>query len=132
MSSHYDRVKEYVTELGYSIDREVPSEEILVVNDEGSGINNLIIDCEDEIVILEQFIFVLPSTSEQVLTRLLQINRELVHGALALDEDGRKVIFRDTLELENLDMNELEGSIKALSLMLAEHAAELIEFAKEK
>lgn len=132
MSSHYERVKEYVTELGYAIDREVPDEEILVIQDENSGINNLIVDCEDEIVILEQFIFELPVTSVEVLTRLLQINRELVHGALALDEQGTRVIFRDTLQLENLDLNELEASIKALSLMLAEHASELIAFAKAK
>jgi hypothetical protein len=62
--------------------------------------------------------------------RLLQMNRTLVHGAFALDEEGKRVIFRDTLQLENLDKNELEGSINALSIALAEYAGELIAFSK--
>ena len=62
--------------------------------------------------------------------RLLQINRSLVHGAFVLDEEARRVYFRDTLQLQNLDLNELEGSIKALSLGLAEVSEELIMFAK--
>jgi hypothetical protein len=61
--------------------------------------------------------------------RLLQINRELVHGAFALDETGEILIFRDTLQLENLDRNELEGSVHALSLALAEHSSELLKHA---
>jgi hypothetical protein len=58
------------------------------------------------------------------------MKRTLVHGAFVLDEEGIKVIFRDTLQLENLDKNELEGSITALSIALAEYAGELIEFSK--
>lgn len=130
MSTHFDQVRNFVTELGYPIDRELPDQEVVVISDEESGINNLIIDCEGDIVILEQFILKLPGDSSDVLKRLLQINRELVHGALVLDDAGEKVIFRDTLQLENLDMNELEASIKSVSLMLGEHADELIRFAR--
>jgi hypothetical protein len=35
------------------------------------------------------------------------------------------------LQLENLDMNELEASIQALSLALAENSNELLEYAKK-
>jgi len=38
------------------------------------------------------------------------------------------VLFRDTLQLENLDKNELEGSIRALGLALAEYSAELLAY----
>jgi hypothetical protein len=58
------------------------------------------------------------------------MNRTLVHGAFVLNDEGTKIIFRDTLQLENLDKNELEGSINALSIALAEYAGELIEFSK--
>jgi hypothetical protein len=71
-----------------------------------------------------------PKNTEGFFKRLLQMNRTLVHGAFVLDEEGAKVIFRDTLQLENLDKNELEGSINALSIALAEYAGELIEFSK--
>jgi hypothetical protein len=33
--------------------------------------------------------------------------------------------------LTNLDLNEVEGTIEALSLALAEHAAELISFSRQ-
>jgi hypothetical protein len=51
-----------------------------------------------------------------------------VHGAFALDEEETMVLFRDTLQLENLDLNEIDGTIEALSLALAEFASELIAF----
>ena len=67
--------------------------------------------------------------SSETNKRLLQINRTLVHGAFVLDEGGSTLLFRDTLQIENLDRNELEGSIDALSLALAEYASELVSFA---
>ena len=58
------------------------------------------------------------------------MNRELVYGAFVLNEEGDTLIYRNTLALENLDMNELESTINALSLGLAENGAELLEFSK--
>jgi len=62
---------------------------------------------------------------------LLQMNRTLVHGAFALTEDGKHILFRDTLCLEHLDLNEVQWTIEALSLAMAEHAAELIAFSQQ-
>ncbi len=59
--------------------------------------------------------------------RLLQLNRRWLHGAFVLDEEAKRVIFRDTLQIENLDFNEFEGSINALSLGLAEFSQELLQ-----
>lgn len=130
MNGHFERVKQYVAELGYVIERELPDEQLIRISDDASGIRGLLIDCEGDVLVLEQFILELTRSSAATLTRLLQINREMVHGALALDEAGRRLIFRDTLQLENLDLNELEASIESVSLMLAEHADELIRFAR--
>ena len=94
------------------------------------GINQLIIDCEYPIVIFEQFLFEIKNPSQEKYGKLLQINREMVHGALTLDESGSKCIFRDTLRLENLDLNEVAGTIEALGLAMAEHANTFIEMAK--
>jgi hypothetical protein len=58
------------------------------------------------------------------------MNRELVHGAFVIDEGGTKLLFRDTLQLANLDFNELDASINALSLGLASFADELIALSK--
>lgn len=133
MSNRFETVKKYLTELGYDIASEDQAEELVVINDEANGIQNLVIDCEDPILILEQMIFPLPQTSKDLtllFRRLLQMNRQLVHGAFVLDEEGCHVIFRDTLQLANLDRNELEGSIHALALGLAEFGTELLALAR--
>ena len=130
MSENMEKVKSYLQELGFSISSENDKEELVVIDDEEKGINNLIIDCEEPILVIEQIIMEVPGKANDFFKRLLQINRTLVHGAFVLDEDGKNVIFRDTLQLENLDKNELEGSINSVSLALAEYANELIAFSK--
>ena len=130
MSESMEKVKNYLFELGFSVSSENSNEELVVIDDEEKAIKNLIIDCEDPILVIEQIIMEVPGKAEDFFKRLLQINRSLVHGAFVLDEDGKNVIFRDTLQLENLDKNELEGSINSLSLALAENANELISFSK--
>ncbi len=130
MSENLQKVKDYLDELELSISSEDEAEELVVLDDEEKGIKGLIIDCEDPVLVLEQVIMDVPKNTEGFFKRLLQMNRTLVHGAFVLDEEGAKVIFRDTLQLENLDKNELEGSINALSIALAEYAGELIDFSK--
>jgi hypothetical protein len=130
MSENLKKVKSYLEELGFSISSENTKEELVVIDDEEKGINNLIIDCEQPILVIEQIIMEVPGKVNDFFKRLLQINRTVVHGAFVLDENGKNVIFRDTLQLENLDKNELEGSINSLSLALAENANELISFSK--
>ncbi len=127
----FDTVKTYLMDLQLSIVDEVPDEGLVIVDDEERGIKNLVVDCEDPILIFEQMILPVPSQPGEMYRRLLQMNRTLVHGAFAIDEDGKMVLFRDTLQLENLDHNEVEGTIEALSLALAEHAAELISFSQQ-
>ena len=70
-----------------------------------------------------------PQNPGDLYKRLLQMNRNLVHGAFVLDEDGESILFRDTLQLENIDRNELEASIHSLGLALAEYSSELLEYA---
>ena len=128
MSDNLDRVKGYLLDLDLTIVAENETEELIVVDDEDSGIKQLVIDCEPPIVVLEQLIGEVPTEPRDLFERLLQMNHTLVHGAFVLDETGGRIFFRDTLQLANLDLNELEGSIRALSLALAEHGAELLTY----
>ena len=130
MMADFATVKAFLQELNLSIVSETPAECILIVDDEERGIKNLVIDCEEPILIFEQVVMPVPATSVDLFRRLLQMNRTLVHGAFTLNEDGGKILFRDTLRLENLDLNEVEGTIEALSLAMAEHAAELLAFSQ--
>ena len=132
MCGKFELVKQYLYEMGLPIVSEDIAEELVVVEDQDKGIMNLIIDCEDPILILEQVIMESPGDSCEFYRRLLQMNRSLVHGAFVLDEDAKIILFRDTLQLANLDRNELEGSIQALSLAMAEYGPELLAFAQAK
>jgi len=131
-SEYFEKVKSLLLDLGHAITQEDEDQELFIVDDEDSGINNLIVDCEDPLLVLEQVIMPIPQEPENLFRRLLQMNRLLVHGAFVLDEETQTILFRDTLRIENLDSNELEGSIEALSLALAENAGELLSYTKSK
>ena len=131
-SEYFEKVKSLLLDLGYAITQEDEGQELFIVDDEDSGINNLIVDCEDPLLVLEQVIMPIPQEPGNLFRRLLQMNRLLVHGAFVVDEETQTILFRDTLRIENLDSNELEGSIEALSLALAENAGELLSYTKSK
>ncbi|MCY4606179.1 MAG: YbjN domain-containing protein [Gemmatimonadetes bacterium] len=122
-------VKEYVLELGFAIAEEIPAEEIIIVNDEERGVQNLVIDCEDTVLVIEQLILQVAAEAAGTYKRILQMNRDLVFGAFVLNEEGDSLLYRNTLALENLDLNELESTINSLGLGLAEHGEELLGFA---
>ena len=130
--SDFNTVKEFVLELGFAISSEIPEEEIVIIDDEERGIQSLVIDCEDTVVVLEQLILQLDTAvGAEELARILQMNRDLVFGAFVLNDDGAALLYRNTLALENLDLNELESTINALSLGLAENGEELLGFASK-
>ena len=126
----FEKVKDFLLDMGFVMSQEDPQEELIVIDDEERAIKNLVIDCEAPILILEQVIMPMPQDSSDFCKRLLQMNRTLVHGAFVLDDEGTTLLFRDTLQLENLDRNELEGSIDALSLAMAEYGGELVSYAR--
>jgi len=131
MSENLELVKNYILDMDLNIVEVNKAEELVVVEDEENGIQNLVIDCEPPLVVLEQLIMEAPKDNAQFYKRLLQMNRELVHGAFVLDEEAKYVFYRDTLQLEHLDFNELEASVHSLSLALAENGAELLEYVKK-
>ena len=104
MSEKFEKVKDYVLELGFQIDEEDPSEEIVIINDEERGIHKLVLDCEDTLLVLEQLIMKIGASTD-VYRRILQMNRELVFGAFVLNEEGDSLLYRNTLALDNLDLN---------------------------
>ncbi len=131
MSEYLDRVKGYLLDLDLTIVAENEADTLVVVDDEENGIKQLVIDCEPPIVVLEQLIAEVPAEPGDLFVRLLQMNNTLVHGAFVLDETGGRIFFRDTLQISHLDVNELEGSIRSLSLALAEYGAELLTYLKK-
>ncbi len=128
--NHFDKVKDYLMELGFSIIREDKVNQVFVVESLQDGLQNVLIGIADPILIIEQYMFDLTSNAGEVAQKLLIKNRDIVHGAFVMDEDGKKVIFRDTLQVETLDLNELDSSLNSLSLLLSEYSSEIIRFSK--
>lgn len=128
----FEDVKRMVTELGFVPENVDEGEQLFTITDESRGINGLVIDCEGDIVILEQTVAPMPRDYvAQHCMNLLHANRQLVHGAYTYNADNWTVTWRDTLELANLDPNELEGSFNALSLGLSEHANMLLRMSQD-
>ena len=130
MNNYFDKVQGFLLDLDFNILQENEEDGVFWVDKEDAGIHNLVIGCLDPILVLEQYLFDINNDNNDVYKKLLIKNRDIIHGAFVLDESGKKVIFRDTLQLENLDLNELEGSLNSLSLLMSEYSEELIEFSK--
>jgi hypothetical protein len=127
---YFLKISEYLLELGFDIRHADAQENILVVDKPELGIRNLVIGCGDPLLILEQYLLELPAPSLEIYRQLLQKNRDIIHGAFALDDTGRRLIFRDTLQIDTLDLPELEACVNSLGLLLSEFADELIQFSK--
>jgi len=127
---YFLKINGYLLELGFEIRHADAQENILVVDKPELGIRNLVIGCGDPLLILEQYLLELPAPSLDIYRQLLQKNRDIIHGAFALDDTGRRLIFRDTLQIDSLDLPELEACVNSLGLLLSEFADELIQFSK--
>jgi len=133
MNAYFDTIKNYLLELDFDIIQEDESDGLFVVENEDSGMKNVVLIVADPILIVEQYLFELSErNTNEIATKLLAKNRDIIHGAFALDETGKKVYFRNTHECENLDLNELEATLNSLALLLSEYSSQLIEFSKQE
>ena len=121
-------VKEMIAHLGLSIVDEDPEEELVIIEDESRGIKSMIVDCEGDILIVEQPI---GKFNEKYYKWFLERSRFLPFGAFVLDQESNMILFRNTLRLDTLDLEEFESTINSLEIFLAEHGNELIKISKE-
>ena len=69
--SSFDTVKQYLLDLRLSIVSEDPAEGLMVVEDEERGLKNLLVDCEEPILVFEQIIMPVPSNPGDMFRRWL-------------------------------------------------------------
>lgn len=130
MKNFFHTTRDYLLELDFNITHQDEKDGILIIRKESFGIKDLIIGVAPPILIMEQFLFRINNQREMIYRDLLQKNRDIIHGAFVLEESGSRVIFRDTIQIENMDLNELEGSLNSLSLLMSEYSDKIIEFSK--
>jgi len=124
-------VEKFILDLDYTIISKNEKEGFFLIENNFDGIKNLIVGVTPPIIIFEQHLFSLRNDNIQLFKSLLIKNRDIIHGAFALTEDGKRVIFRYTLQLHNLDQNEFDAAINSLSLLLSEYHEQLIQFSKQ-
>ena len=127
---HFLNVEKYILDTGYSIKYKNREEGIFVIENIADGVQNLIVGVATPVLIFEQYLFKLQADNMEIFKALLLKNRDIIHGAFALTEDGSKVIFRYTLQIHNLDFNEFDAALNSLSLLLSEYSEQLLQFSK--
>jgi uncharacterized protein YjfI (DUF2170 family) len=126
----FEKIRGWLLEMEYNIVFENHENQVFMIEKEEDGIKNMLVVIAPQILIVEQFLFNCKKNQHEVYKELLIKNRDIVHGAFVLDEKGEKVIFRNTLQAENLDHNEFVSTINSLSLLLSEYASEILKFSK--
>ncbi len=130
MENYFKKVREYILDLELTIVSEDETKQVLVVSKEEDGVANMVIAVADPLVIIEQALFTINTENSDIFKKLLMKNRDIIHGAMVLDDEGKTVIFRDTLEISTLDKNELEATVESLSFLLSEFGDEILGFVK--
>jgi hypothetical protein len=131
MNNYFQKVNEYLLELGYVKTYENEEDGLIVIENESQGIKNLVVVVADPLLIVEQFIVELQNPSAEIYKQLMQKSRDVIHGAFVLDETGNKVLFRNTHELENLDLNEIEATFNSLALLMGEYSSEILKLSQK-
>lgn len=132
MNLSFTKVKNYLTELNYEIVEENEADGILIIDNEETGVSHMVLCCAEPILIIEQYLCEIQAISLETYRMLLQKNRDIIHGAFVLDESGSKLIFRDTLVLDTLDLDELESTFNSLGLLLSEFTQQIIEISTKR
>lgn len=129
--NYINKILGYLERMEYRVLYKEESSGILKVSKEEDGIGHLIIGVVPPILIFESFLFDIHQDDLSMYKALLQKNRDMIHGAFVLNNDATKILYRYTLQIENVDFNEFESAINALSFLLSEYATQIILFSKQ-
>ena len=107
------------------IELELPFERLgeamWVVVDESDHIESLVVYQTGTVLNFRVKVVALPENpSPELFRTLLELNAaDMVHGAYGIEEDA--VVLVESLEVENLDLNELQAVIESFGIALGTH-----------
>lgn len=116
------------------IELELPFErlgdDIWVVMDEHDHLENLVVYRTGSVLNIRVKLFELGGSEPPGLFRhLLELNAsDVVHGAYAVEHDS--VVLTGSLEVENLDLNELQAVFESFGIALSTHHPKVAAFLK--
>lgn len=129
--NYFSKIENFIQNINYTISYQNEKEGVFMIENLLDGVQNLIVGIAPPVIIFELYLFTITNDNLDMLKALLMKNRDIIHGAFAITEDGNKVIYRYTLQIANLDQNEFEATLNSLSLLMSEYSAQLIEFSKQ-
>ncbi len=113
----------YLDDCGFPF--EAVSDGMWRVESPDNNVDNIIISYEDPILLMRVNLMKVPADNkESFYERLLQLNAsEIPHGAFGIEDAN--VVLIDTLQVANLDRNELQASVDSLAFTVAQYYNEL-------
>jgi hypothetical protein len=115
-------IEHYLIQMGHPHD--TVADNMWVVRDEA----NVVISYEPPLVIFRSKLMDIPKKNREAFFRLLlELNAsEMIHGAYGIE--GNSVALIDTLQSENLDLNEFRATMDALLLAITQDYQKLKSF----
>ena len=116
-------VEIYLDDCGFPF--EAVSEGIWRVESPDNKVDNIIVSYEAPILLMRVKLMPVPAKKREAFyRRLLGLNAtEIPQGAFGIEQEN--VVVIDTLQVENLDRNELQASIDSLAFTVAQYYKEL-------
>jgi hypothetical protein len=115
--------------LQLSSDFQTVGEGMWLIHDQYDHLENLVIYNDAPVVTFRCKLMDLPTGPRRAefCEKLLRLNAtEMVAGAYGIEDES--VVIVDSLQSENLDLNELQASIDGLSLAISVHYSELNQY----
>ncbi|MCB9729856.1 MAG: YbjN domain-containing protein [Deltaproteobacteria bacterium] len=112
------------------LEYETVNEGMWIVHDDLDDIDNIVVRYAPPVVVFRVKLMDLPEAQADragLYEALLRLNaNELVAGAYGLEGDS--VILTETLQSENLDLNEFQAAIEGIALAIGDHYEQLKGF----
>jgi hypothetical protein len=113
----------YLDDSGFSFEK--VDDDLWRVESPENNVDNIILSYAEPIIVFRINLMKVPENNREAFyERLLMLNAtEIPHGAFGIEEDN--VVVIDTLQLENLNRNELQASVDSLAFTVAQYYGEL-------
>ncbi len=120
------RIERYMIDMDLSF--EEVEEDTWIIDDDINHIDNIVVRLADPIVLFRVKVMPIPRENrEKFYERLLDLNTtDMTHGAYGVENDS--IVIIDTLQAENLDLNEFQSTIESIGLALTSHYEELVKY----
>ncbi len=112
-------IESYMLQLG--LEYECVAENLWLVHDGEDNLDNVVVSLVDPIVLFQVRVAELPPGDRTaIFKKLLELNAaDMLHGAYGIEGDW--ILMIDTLQSANLDLNEFQASLEAMSVALIQH-----------